>query len=101
MNKSNKNKNYMGVHLRTWYGETAMYLLNSIKDKKTTLEEVIQNWNNCLGEGDSFESEEIDTNDCDKFYIVRVNYTDYIIMFSNCESEVDMMCDIYEIKYEL
>ena len=32
---------------------------------------------------------------------LSVNYTDYIIMFSNCESEVDMMCDIYEIEYEL
>ena len=96
-----KNKKYVGVHLRTWYGETALHLLNGIKNKKMSLEEVIQNWNNILGEGDSIESEEINTNDCDKFYIVKVNYTDYIIMFSNCESEVDMMCDIYEIEYEL
>ena len=81
--------------------EKLLYLINSIKDKKMTLEEVIQNWNNCLGEGDNFESEEIDTNDCDKFYIVKVNYTDYIIMFSNCESEVDAMCDIFEIEYQL
>ena len=101
MNKNNKNKNYMGVHLSSWYGETAMYFLNSIKDKKMTLEEVIQTWNNCIGEGGSFESEKIGTNDCDKFYIVKMSYTDYIIMFSNCESEVDAMCDIYEIEYEL
>ena len=101
MNKSDKNKNYMGVHLRTWYGETAMYLLNSIKDKKMTLEEVIQNWNNCLGEGDSFESEKIGTKDCDVFYIVKVDYMEYMIMFSNCESVIDAMCDIFEIEYRL
>lgn len=92
---------YVGVHLRTWYGETAMYLLNSIKDKKMTLEEVIQNWNNCLGEGDSFESEKIDTNDCDEFYIVKVDYMEYMIMFSNCENVIDAMCDIFEIEYRL
>ena len=92
---------YVGVHLRTWYGETALHLLNGIKSKKMSLEEVIQNWNNCLGEGDSIESEEIDTKDCDEFYIVKVDYMEYMIMFSNCESVIDAMCDIFEIEYRL
>ena len=96
-----KNKKYVGVHLRTWYGETALHLLNGIKNKKMSLEEVIQNWNNMLGEGDSIESEEIDTTDCDEFYIVKVDYMEYMIMFSNCESVIDAMCDIFEIEYRL
>lgn len=96
MNKGNKNKNYMGVHRRTWYGDDAQILYYYFKNKHGA----IRYWDTWLGEGDSSETEIINTNDCDESFIVNFNDEQYIVMFSNCDDVFAATCDIYIIDEE-
>lgn len=83
------------MHIRTWFGEDAKYIYNKFKKGEYSVDDIVEYWNDGLGERDTDESEEIDAKDFDELY--SSSDKEYLIGFSNMDDENCACCDIFEV----
>lgn len=83
------------MHIRTWFGEDAKYIYNKFKNGEYSVDDIVEYWNDGLGERDTDESEEVDENDFDELHITFDK--EYLVGFSNMDDKDSAFCDIYEV----
>lgn len=83
------------MHIRTWFGSEANYIYRMFKTGKYTVDDIIERWNDGLGERDTDESEEVNPQYFDELHIS--SNKEYLVGFSNMEDKDISSCDIFEI----
>lgn len=89
-------KKYEGQHIRTWWGDDAKYIYDRFRNGEYTVDDIIREWNNGLGESDSDKMEYVNTGDFDNGLFFTKDFG-YAVGFSNMDDEKSSACDIFEV----
>ena len=90
-------KKYEGLHIRTWWSDDANYIYDKFNKGEYTVEDIIKEWNNGLGESDSEKMEYVNTGDFDNGLFFTKDYK-YAVGFSNMDDDKSAACDIFEVE---